>query len=941
MTHRTRVRVLFTCVGVLLLAFFLQTPPSHVATALKYSEVGFTSLSPIGVAGGSIVPASCEAGYAHGNPNGCAAALQLGLEGSNDSPGTWSSSVTVPYNGNTTIHWLMPTGDPNISYLGQGLSAGWVSGVGWQYLYEAAHIVSCIASGGWSSDRYVEDNGIVPGTQYGYYSTTGGSHWFQRVENLTLGPLTSSQTYSLTCNVNYWDDTGTVLQTGTATKSVTVNVAPGPVNCSYSTTGWGACSASCGGGTQYYYYTITSPAQNGGTCPVSEGQVAGSQSCNTQACPVNCTYTTTGWSACSASCGGGTQYQYYTIVTPASNGGTCPVSQGQVYTSQSCNTQGCPVNGGWSGWGACSATCGGGTQTRTCTNPAPANGGAACSGPSSQACNTQACNACYPAADPPGYGTACTSAANACGQTQSNGTWQCNGTCSSTPPSCPGPVLQDVSINSPTVAANGASQYTITVKASHASPAGATAIYTEYALINYQGVNAPNYRGYLTWGVADWWPGYKDHRACNLGYSVIQPGYGDTFINLDSCSVSDSGTTRTVNFVVRFDPSFTSPITNNDISGHTYDNQWQPNGWFNNFTNNKFSLIQAPTATLTASPNPVAYNGRSTLTWSSSGNVTSCTAGGPWSNASAPLGPGSGLTDPLTSPATYTYQCTGPGGTSPLASVTVGVGAPPSISASCTVSPASGNVGDTFTWSATGVSGGNGSYTYSWAGTDGLSGSAASVPKTYASAGDKTGSVTITSGGNSQAFACTTAVGGANHITVNSPTISPTLSASPNPTDYNHSTTLTWTSGGVGTASCVNAAGEGAGGFTAGGAPSGSDQTNALTVNPSAFSVTCSAPGYISGTANASVTVNVPDNTISANPLRVPAGTASVITWGSTNTATCSVSGPGLSSALLSGSQSVIINSQSTFTINCTSTGGNPVSPASVTVNIGPIFQEF
>ncbi|MBU1132929.1 thrombospondin type-1 domain-containing protein, partial [Patescibacteria group bacterium] len=50
-----------------------------------------------------------------------------------------------------------------------------------------------------------------------------------------------------------------------------------------------------------------------------------------------------------------------------------------------------PVNGGWCAWGACSATCGGGTQTRTCSCPSPANGGANCVGPSTQACNTQAC----------------------------------------------------------------------------------------------------------------------------------------------------------------------------------------------------------------------------------------------------------------------------------------------------------------------------------------------------------------------------------------------------------------------------------------------------------------------------------------------------------------------------------------------------------------------
>lgn len=56
------------------------------------------------------------------------------------------------------------------------------------------------------------------------------------------------------------------------------------------------------------------------------------------------------------------------------------------------------INGGWtgwSGWGSCSVSCGGGTQTRTrsCANPSPSCGGANCSGSSSesQSCNTQSC----------------------------------------------------------------------------------------------------------------------------------------------------------------------------------------------------------------------------------------------------------------------------------------------------------------------------------------------------------------------------------------------------------------------------------------------------------------------------------------------------------------------------------------------------------------------
>ncbi len=89
----------------------------------------------------------------------------------------------------------------------------------------------------------------------------------------------------------------------------------------------------------------------------------------------------------------------------------------------------CPVDGGWGAWSACSAPCGGGTQTRNCDSPAAANGGTPCPGPTSQACNTQACIPNYDGACGLSSGS-CTQgsptglATGACGTSDS---WSCTG----------------------------------------------------------------------------------------------------------------------------------------------------------------------------------------------------------------------------------------------------------------------------------------------------------------------------------------------------------------------------------------------------------------------------------------------------------------------------------------------------------------------------------
>jgi hypothetical protein len=75
------------------------------------------------------------------------------------------------------------------------------------------------------------------------------------------------------------------------------------------------------------------------------------------------------------------------------------------------------------------------------------------------------------------------------------------------------------------------------------------------------------------------------------------------------------------------------------------------------------------------------------------------------------------------------------------------------LQASCYPLNLSVRTGDSVTWTASAY-GGNGSYNYTWSGTDGLSGYGSSVSKIYFSSGSKTASVTVTSGGQTITKIC-------------------------------------------------------------------------------------------------------------------------------------------------------------------------------------------
>jgi len=138
-----------------------------------------------------------------------------------------------------------------------------------------------------------------------------------------------------------------------------------------------------------------SPAHGGQHC---QGEARDKIKCNSQPCPVD-----GGWSAwhkegnCSKSCGGGIskQRRECNSPSPAHGGAQC---LGEATEHRECNTKPCPVDGGWGQWKPvleCTKTCGGGVinRTRECNEPVPQHGGAHCEGSSHDhiACNTQPC----------------------------------------------------------------------------------------------------------------------------------------------------------------------------------------------------------------------------------------------------------------------------------------------------------------------------------------------------------------------------------------------------------------------------------------------------------------------------------------------------------------------------------------------------------------------
>lgn len=165
------------------------------------------------------------------------------------------------------------------------------------------------------------------------------------------------------------------------------NSQPCPVNGGYSTwTGFSQCTVTCGSGTRQRNRSCSNPQpRHGGRDCSHLGASIEIKVCNTNLCPIHGGFSEWSiFSKCTESCGNGTQQRTRKCLNPEPKlGGRDCTSLGPYTETRKCNTHHCPINGGYTQWtrfSHCSRTCGIGIKKRLrfCSNPKPKYGGSNC-----------------------------------------------------------------------------------------------------------------------------------------------------------------------------------------------------------------------------------------------------------------------------------------------------------------------------------------------------------------------------------------------------------------------------------------------------------------------------------------------------------------------------------------------------------------------------------
>lgn len=422
------------------------------------------------------------------------------------------------------------------------------------------------------------------------------------------------------------------------------------------------------------------------------------------------------------------------------------------------------------------------------------------------------------------------------------------------------------------------------------------------------------------------------------------------------CSVTSSWTV----------PPGQSMTTYNTASGYSGSETWSCSSagtWVG--PTNVSCTASAPTVALSMSPTSVAYGGYTNLSYTST-NASYCNeyvnGGLVWSNA--PTSFNWGTVGPYYSNQTWTIMCYNSAGASGQDSKTLTVAPPPAACSATTIG--SCNLSSTSSGGSSGScsSGYTGSCSYYCSnGTWSQSSNSCTVVNNYFTAAP---TCTVSAGSSY----CSNSTASWNISNPTNPllyisTFGTSFSVNSSASniyvrvDYPQTTLVLYNGAsaiGSQTVSAVCASGTSWNGSSCAvpscTTPWGSTVASGVSVtafqSPSVTApTTCASDPSESRTCNSGTlsgsyqyqncSVLNPTATISVTPTRVKSGGTATVTWSSTDTTSCSVTGPGFSASGTSGSQAATVTSQSTYTVSCNS----GAATATAKVNVVPTFQEF